>query len=257
MSQVVTEDIVGYPVCTLNKGACVDKIADWIGEGRGPKYFVCANPHSIQMAEQEPMFKLALLGADLITPDGIGVVLASKILGGNIRDRVTGSDIFWGLSETMSLAGDVSYFFLGSTEEALSQIRRKMASDFPGIKVVGTYSPPFKAEFTEEDNRKMIEAVNDRKPDVLWVGMTAPKQEKWIYAHKGDLDVKFIGAIGAVFDFFGGKIKRSHPAFQRLGLEWLPRLLQEPRRLWRRNFMSNPQFMIRVLRTKFRELSAE
>lgn len=85
------------------------------------------------------------------------------------------------------------------------------------------------------------------KPDILWVGMTAPKQEKWIYKNRDKLDVKFIGAIGAVFDFYAGKVKRSHPAFQKMGLEWLPRLLQEPQRLWRRNFVSNPKFMFDVM----------
>ena len=100
-------------------------------------------------------------------------------------------------------------------------------------------------------NQKMIEAINRVKPDVLWVGMTAPKQEKWIYQNKDKLDVKFIGAIGAVFDFYAGTKKRSQPFFQKIGLEWLPRLLGEPRRLWHRNFVSNPVFLMRVLRQRF------
>ena len=125
-----------------------------------------------------------------------------------------------------------------------------MAIDFPNIQVVGVYAPLYKDEFTVEDNEKMIAAINAVNPDVLWVGMTAPKQEKWIYQNKKQLEVKFIGAIGAVFDFYAGNIKRSHPFFQKLGLEWLPRLLQEPRRLWRRNFISNPKFMLRVLKER-------
>jgi N-acetylglucosaminyldiphosphoundecaprenol N-acetyl-beta-D-mannosaminyltransferase len=144
------------------------------------------------------------------------------------------------------------YFFLGSTEEVLEMIKANMARDYPNIIVAGTYSPPFKPEFSEEDNRAMHEAINRAKPDVLWVGMTAPKQEKWIYQNKAALNVRFIGAIGAVFDFYVGRIKRSHPAFQRVGLEWLPRLIQEPRRLWRRNFVSNPKFLIRVIAQKFK-----
>ena len=96
----------------------------------------------------------------------------------------------------------------------------------------------------------MVEAINRAKPDVLWVGMTAPKQEKWVRQHRDRLEVRFIGPVGAVFDFFIGRVQRSHPLFQRLGLEWLPRLLQEPRRLWRRNFISNPSFLLRVLRAR-------
>ncbi len=97
----------------------------------------------------------------------------------------------------------------------------------------------------------MTDAINTAKPDVLWVGMTAPKQEKWIHQHRDQLDVKFIGAIGAVFDFYTGKVKRSHPVFQKMGLEWLPRLLREPRRLFRRNFVSSPKFLWLVLKQRF------
>ena len=97
----------------------------------------------------------------------------------------------------------------------------------------------------------MRDAINEARPDVLWVGMTAPKQEKWIYENRSGLDVKFIGPIGAVFDFYAGSVKRSHPLFQRMGLEWLPRLIRQPRRLWRRNFISNPSFLLRVALQKF------
>jgi N-acetylglucosaminyldiphosphoundecaprenol N-acetyl-beta-D-mannosaminyltransferase len=97
----------------------------------------------------------------------------------------------------------------------------------------------------------MVEAVNRVRPDILWVGMTAPKQEKWIYLNRNRLEVRFIGAVGAVFDFYAGNVKRSHPIFQRLGLEWLPRLLREPRRLFKRNFVSSPLFLYRVFRQRF------
>ena len=175
---------------------------------------------------------------------------ASKILGGSIRDRVTGTDVFFGLSKALNESGGRSCFFLGASEDTLKKIRSKMAVDFPNVKVVGTYSPPYKPEFSEEDNEVMIAAINVVKPDVLWVGMTAPKQEKWIYEHIGRLEVKFAGAIGAVFDFYVGNVKRSHPFFQKLGLEWLPRLLQEPKRLWRRNFVSSPLFLMKVFRQR-------
>ena len=156
-----------------------------------------------------------------------------------------------GLSNVLNKESKCSYFFLGSADENLAKIKDKMGVDFPNIEVVGTYSPPFKHEFNDEDNRRMVEAVNHARPDVLWVGMTAPKQEKWIYKHKDQLEVKFIGAIGAVFDFYTENVKRSHPIFQKFGLEWLPRLMREPGRLWQRNFISNPSFLLRVIRSKF------
>jgi len=250
MSNTSTENILGYEVTGKNKVGCIEIIQHWLNENDGPYYFVCANPHSIQVAQNDEDFKNALENADLITPDGVGIVLASRILHGNIKERITGSDIFWGLSESLNEIQIGRYFFLGSTEDVLTLMKKKMALEFPGIEVVGTYSPPFKSDFSDDDNMKMIDEINAAKPDILWVGMTAPKQEKWIYKNKEKLNVKFIGAIGAVFDFYAGTVKRSHPVFQRMGLEWLPRLLQEPRRLWRRNFISNPMFMIRILRQR-------
>jgi N-acetylglucosaminyldiphosphoundecaprenol N-acetyl-beta-D-mannosaminyltransferase len=116
--------------------------------------------------------------------------------------------------------------------------------------VAGTFSPPYKPEFSPAELDMMIAAINAVRPDVLWVGMTAPKQEKWIYQNRHRLQVKFIGAVGAVFDFYTGRVKRSHPIFQNLGLEWLPRLLQEPRRLWRRMGVSAPIFIWHVLKAK-------
>ena len=253
MNDGATENILGYEITTKNKVECIEKIQEWLNENDGAHYLVCANPHSIQVAIEDEYFKNALMNADLITPDGVGVVLASKILHGKINDRVTGSDIFSGLSKLLNRMQKGRYFFLGSTEKVLTKISEKMSNEFPGIEIVGIYSPPFKPKFSDDDNNKMIDLINATKPDVLWVGMTAPKQEKWIYENKDKLNVKFIGAIGAVFDFYAGTVKRSHPVYQRMGLEWLPRLFQEPRRLWRRNFISNPMFMLRVLRQRLGE----
>lgn len=245
------EYILGYQVTTNGIYDSVKKIVHWLDTDAQGKMFVCANPHSLVVSKSDPLFQKAIHDADLVTPDGAGIVLASKILGGSIRERVTGSDIFQGLSARLNETGGRSYFFLGSTEETLAAIRAKMAVEFPEVRFAGSYSPPYKPEFSEEDSRKMIEAINKAKPDVLWVGMTAPKQETWIYKNRNKLDVKFIGAIGAVFDFYSGNVKRSHPVFQKVGLEWLPRLLQEPRRLWRRNFISNPKFLLRVIMSRF------
>jgi len=211
-------------------------------------WLACANPHSLEVARGDPEFAAALHAADLLVPDGVGMVLASRILGGRIRARVTGSDIFLALNAALSARGGTSCFFLGSTDENLAAIRERMAADFPGVRVAGVYSPPFRDEFTAEDDAAMAAAVNAAAPDVLWVGMTAPKQEKWLHRNLARLEtVRFAAAVGAVFDFYTGRVKRSHPAFRRLGLEWLPRLLRQPRRLWRRNFVSNPAFMMRVI----------
>jgi N-acetylglucosaminyldiphosphoundecaprenol N-acetyl-beta-D-mannosaminyltransferase len=135
-------------------------------------------------------------------------------------------------------------------DKTLAEIRQRMAADYPHLLVVDTFSPPFKPEFTPAELDKMIAAINAVRPDILWVGMTAPKQEKWVHQNRHRLQVKFIGAVGAVFDFYTGRVKRSHPIFQKLGLEWLPRLLQEPRRLWRRMGISAPIFLWNDLKAK-------
>ena len=248
---VYTENVIGYSVSSASLTEHLERICAWIKREDKGRYFVCANPHSLVVADSDPAFSQVIREADMVTPDGSGILLASKILGGSIRERVTGTDVFLGLSKALNESGGRSCFFLGASEETLEKIRVKMADDFPNVRVAGTYSPPYKPEFSEEENAAMIAAINQAKPDVLWVGMTAPKQEKWIHQHIGELDVKFAGAIGAVFDFYVGNIKRSHPVFQKLGLEWLPRLLQEPRRLFRRNFVSSPLFLMKVMKQRF------
>ncbi len=239
--------VLGFPVSTKPKDACISEMTDWTRACGSPKYFVCANPYSLEMARKDPCFAEAIIKADLVIPDGIGVVIASRILGGKIPERIAGPDIFFSFSREMDKRGDCSYFFLGSTKEALGKIGERMKTDFPNIDVRGLYSPPFKEEFGEAENRKIIRLINDAKPDVLWVGMTAPKQEKWIYRNIDRLEVKCIGPIGAAFDFYAGTVKRAHPWFQRHGLEWLGRFLKEPGRMWKRYLVYGPIFMMRAI----------
>lgn len=245
------ENILGYPITTLPVNECIELIFSWINQGHNQKYFVCANPHSLAIADKDDTFKQAINEADLIVPDGSGIVLASRILGGSIKTMITGSDVFRELSNALNKSGRYAYFFLGSTDATLKQISDQMKMDYPNIHITGTYSPPFKSEFSEDETNQMIDTVNKAKADVLWVGMTAPRQEKWVYQNKDKLDVKFIGPVGAVFDFYTGTIKRSRPFFLKYGLEWLPRLLQEPRRLWKRTFISAPKFIFGVLNQKW------
>lgn len=247
------ENILGYAVDTHAVSACADDIFNSInsGSGTGCSWLACLNPHSYAVALDDTQFALALKDSDWLIPDGAGVVMASRMMGGSVKQRVTGADIFFALHERMNSAGGMSVFFLGATEETLGLIRQRMAKDFPGIHVAGCYSPPFKPVYSCAELDEMISAINAAAPDVLWVGMTAPKQEKWICENRSRLNVKFAGAIGAVFDFYSGRVKRSPVIFQKLGLEWLPRLVQQPRRLWRRMFVSAPIFVWHTLRARF------
>ncbi len=161
----VTEDILGYPVDSCGGVGGLQAITEWISSGDHSRWLACLNPHSYVVACDDRVFSTALHNADWLIPDGTGIVLASKILGGTIRERFTGSDIFLGLHKSLNRQGGASVFFLGSTEETLARITEKMLLDFPNIRVAGTYSPPYKPEFSEEDNQLMVAAVNQARPE--------------------------------------------------------------------------------------------
>ena len=252
MRKVVTESILGYQVCRDSAESCLDDIVKSIDQKKPGKWLACLNPHSYVVAIDNTNFQAALRDADWLVPDGAGIILASRILNGKIRQRITGPDIFYGLNNRMQESGSYSVFFLGSTEETLGAISERMSNDWPNIRIAGTFSPPFKSSFSDDDIELMVSRVNAVQPDVLWVGMTAPKQEEWIHKVLPQLNVRFVAAVGAVFDFYIGRIKRSHPLFRRLGVEWLPRLIQEPRRLWRRMFVSAPIFLWHVILAKLK-----
>lgn len=235
--------MLGYRLTTQSLPQCVGDIVETINARQPARWLACLNPHSYAVACGDGQFRHALQSADWLIPDGMGIVLASMITRGKIRQRVTGPDLFMALHARLNELGGKSVFFLGASEATLADIRVRMSQQFPNVRVAGTYSPPFKATYTEAELLDMAMEINGSGADVLWVGMTAPKQEKWILDNLPDLNVRFAGAVGAVFDFFTGRVKRSSPVFQRLGLEWLPRLIQEPRRLWRRTFVSAPLFL--------------
>ncbi len=249
-----TEEMLGYRVMTGTVAACAEQAMRWVAEGDSCRWLACLNPHSYAVGLREKAFAEALCDADWLLPDGSGIVLASRWLGGCIRGRVTGWDIFQELLDRLNREGGHRVFFLGSTSETLDMIRARMAVDYPCVALAGFYSPPFKPAFSAEDDDRMVSAVNEASPDVLWVGMTAPKQELWIARNRHRLQVKIAAAVGAVFDFYSGQVKRPHPFFRRHGLEWLPRLVGEPRRLWRRTAVSAPIFLWHVGRTKIRRL---
>ena len=209
------------------------------------------NAHSFVIAQSDPAFAEALLNADARLPDGISIVKACRWLKTKNApvEKIAGADLFAYEMEKLEEKGG-SCFFLGSSPETLALIEKKAAEVYPHIRV-RTYSPPFKPVFMAEENRAMIDAVNAAAPDLLWVGMTAPKQEKWLHENWAELDIHcHAGAIGAVFDFFAGTVERAPEKWIDLGLEWLYRLIKEPRRTWRRYLINNPRFLWLVLKEK-------
>jgi N-acetylglucosaminyldiphosphoundecaprenol N-acetyl-beta-D-mannosaminyltransferase len=206
------------------------------------------NPHSYCEAILDPQFKTALQDSNILLPDGIGIVFAAKLLSGEFIKKISGSDLHIHLLQKANKDG-LRIFYLGSSKEVLIKIKNRISNEYPNC-LIDYYSPPYKTNFNKEDNKEMISAINYFAPDILFVGMTAPKQEKWVYLNKSQINAKIICSIGAVFDFYSGNIKRPNQFWINLGLEWLIRFLKEPRRLFNRNFISTPLFLFYVLKTK-------
>lgn len=206
------------------------------------------NAFSYDNARKDVLFSEALQKGDVLIPDGISIVKACRFLNAKSqpKERIAGWDLFVYEMEKLNRVGG-KVMFLGSSDAVLNLIRQRVAEKYPKIEV-DTYSPPYKPVFSDEENEAMISAINHSNPDLLWIGMTAPKQEKWAYTHLDCLDVHcHIGTIGAVFDFFAGTVKRAPERWQRAGLEWLYRLLSEPRRMWRRYFIGNAKFIYYIM----------
>lgn len=208
------------------------------------------NAHSFNVAQFDSDFKSALLGSDVLIPDGVSIVLALMLLNKERIKKIAGADLFYYEMDRLERIGG-KCFFLGSTEENLMKIINNAKEEYPHVDIV-TYSPPFKPEFSAEDNAGMIELINAYQPDVLFVGMTAPKQEKWAYRHFDKLQVGHICCIGAVFDFYAGTISRAPKWMVRMGMEWLYRLIMEPPRMWRRYLIGNTKFSFAIIKEKFR-----
>lgn len=244
-----TETIVGVPISSLPLRATIDVLATAI-DGNRPFLLACVNPHSVETSRRDPNFAAALAASDLNTADGVGIVVASSLLGGRIRERVCGPDVFSLLCAKLDRdRPGTRMFFLGTTAETLAELVRRFEVDFPRLVVAGTMAPPFKSAFSPEDDAAMLDAVNAARADVLWIGLGAPKQEKLAHRLHDRLSVRLIAPVGGVFDFYTGRIRLPARWIQRAGLIWLYRLCQEPRRLLRRN-LDAPLFMFHVLQQR-------
>ena len=212
----------------------------------GPIVFACANPHSLVEAQTDPVFKSALNSANFVVADGVGVTMMAKYARVRLSPRIAGHDYFVAVLGALEKRGSGRVFFFGSSQRILDLISGEFKRDFPSLTLCGVLSPPY-GVWSNEENAAMVAAINAARPDVLWVGMTAPKQEKWVEANRAQLDVPVIGSIGAVFDFYAGTYPRAPEWMCELGIEWLYRLIKEPRRMWRRNFISSPKFEVMVV----------
>jgi N-acetylglucosaminyldiphosphoundecaprenol N-acetyl-beta-D-mannosaminyltransferase len=209
--------------------------------------FACANPHSLVTSRRDPEFRDALDKASAVVADGVGCTLAASITGMSVGPRITGSAYFLAMMAALNARGGKVFFF-GSREEVLFKLLARAKSDYPRV-TIAAYAPPFRP-WSAKENDEMLAAIDRFEPDVLWVGMTAPKQEKWVSANLLRLRASVIASIGAVFDYYAGVTPRAPQWLCDLGFEWLYRLPREPRRLWQRTVVSAPLFFWFVLRER-------
>ncbi len=206
------------------------------------------NQYSYMVAENDSVFKTALLASDILLPDGVGVTGAMKVLSNEDVKKIAGADIHAHILQQLNKTSGRAFYF-GSSNNTLDLIKKRLSKEYPNI-IVETLSPPFKPIFTDSENLEFVAAINRFNPDVLFIGMTAPKQEKWATQFKDEIDAKIICSIGAVFDFYAGTIERPDQFWINLGLEWFIRLLQNPKRMAVRYLYYGPAFIRDIFKMK-------
>ncbi|HXH09762.1 MAG TPA: WecB/TagA/CpsF family glycosyltransferase [Alphaproteobacteria bacterium] len=228
----------------INMPMALHTIEEWIA--RRKPHYVCVTPvHAIMESQRHPELKRIHNAAGLVTPDGMPLVWLSRLLGFPHVERVYGPDLLLALCER-SVTRGYRHFFYGGAPGVVDKLVLRLQARFPGLIVCGTYTPPFRP-LTREEDWEATAQIDGAKPDIVWVGISTPKQQRWMAEHVGRLSAPVLIGVGAAFDFHAG-VKRQAPRWmQRSGLEWCFRLLTEPRRLWRRYLIDNPSFVWLVL----------
>jgi N-acetylglucosaminyldiphosphoundecaprenol N-acetyl-beta-D-mannosaminyltransferase len=233
-------DILGVGVSAINMDDALDVIDGWITGGF--RQYVCiTGVHGIMESQRDEALRRIHNNAGLVTPDGMPLVWLSKWRGWRRTTRVYGPDLMLALCER-SLATGYRHFFYGGKEGVPERLARRLQKRYPGLVVAGTYSPSFKAVAAQESD-EVLDLINDAKPDIVWVGLGTPKQEHWMAQHVERLSACVLVGVGAAFDFHAGLQRQAPRWMQQSGLEWVFRLANEPRRLWRRYLVNNPMFV--------------
>ncbi len=216
------------------------------------KLRVCVTPiNCLVAAHKDSDLKTIYNSADLVLCDGVPILWASIFLKNSLKQRITGLDLLPKFSKVSAL-NNYSMYFLGAGEGVGEKLSQKLINENPKINIVGVYSPPFAKEFSDEENNKIVEKINLVKPNILWVSLTAPKQDFWIYKHFDKIDANIIIGIGGAFEVTAGLTKRAPLWMQKNGLEWFFRFLQEPQRLFFRYFVEAPLFFPLVIKQRFK-----
>lgn len=231
--------ILGIDFVVGNVDAAVANVRRRLNDLRG-EYITFSNVHTTVMAQEDPEYMRTQNGAVMKFPDGTPIAWQERRRGFPQAERIAGPDFMEAMFRA-TMDGSARHYFYGASEETIAHLEANLKLKYPGIAIAGLYSPPFR-ELTAEEDAQDIRRINDTKPDIVWIGLGAPKQENWMAAHKGRLSGVMIG-VGAGFDFHGGMIRRAPVWIQRLGMEWFYRLCQDPKRLFNRYFVTNFQFL--------------
>jgi N-acetylglucosaminyldiphosphoundecaprenol N-acetyl-beta-D-mannosaminyltransferase len=238
---VQDRDLLGVPVAMVDYDRAIE-VMDGLVANRDPGYVCVAPVHALIEARRSREMADALSGSTLVVPDGMPLVWAANLLGEDLRDRVYGPELMLRYSDRCAERGHRVWLYGGRDQGTLVQLALSMRQRHPGIQIVGGYSPPFRP-LTEEEEDAIVAQINEARPDVLWVGIGVPKQEKWMARMRDRLEVPVMCGVGAAFDFHAGRISMAPRWMQEHGLEWIYRIAQEPRRLLPRYLYTNPRFL--------------
>ena len=233
-------DVLGVKVSAIHMEQALDVLDDWITNGIR-RYVCVTGVHGVMESRRDPELQRIHNEAGLVTPDGMPLVWWSKSRGWRHTERVYGPDLMLACCER-SIATGYRHFFYGGNEGVADLLAQKLSKRFPGLSVAGTYTPPFR-QLTKEEDDDVVTRINDAGADIVWVGLSTPKQEYWMADHLGRIDAPAMIGVGAAFDFHAGLKKQAPVWMQESGLEWFFRLATEPRRLWKRYLINNPAFV--------------
>jgi N-acetylglucosaminyldiphosphoundecaprenol N-acetyl-beta-D-mannosaminyltransferase len=236
-----TSAVLGVPLALTDYEGTLDWIDAAVAAGH--RGYVCvAATHTVMAAQEDPELRAAVLGADFTVPDGQPLVWALNLLGHRLSDRVYGPDLMERACERAAASGLRFYLYGGRNQGALAQLARNLRLRHPGLRIVGGHVPPFRP-LSDAEQAAVVADIRRSGADVVWVGIGVPKQEKWMADMRARLHAPVLVGVGAAFDFHAGLVPQAPGAMQRLGLEWVFRLAQEPGRLWRRYLRYNPRFV--------------
>jgi N-acetylglucosaminyldiphosphoundecaprenol N-acetyl-beta-D-mannosaminyltransferase len=238
-------NVLGVGVSSINMSGALSMIDNWITR-RESAYVTITGVHGVMESQGNEDIRKIHNRAGMVTPDGMPLVWLGRYYNHKNIKRVYGPDLMLTICENSTSKGYRHYFY-GGNEGVPELLKANLERKFPGIQVVGTYSPPFRS-LNDEETESIVKAINSAKPDIVWVGLSTPKQERWMAEHVDRLEGTVLIGVGAAFDFNAGLKKQAPFWMQKSGLEWLFRLLTEPKRLWRRYLKNNPLFVILIVR---------